>query len=350
MFHFKPVIWMLILTATLFCGAAIAGVQFQPEHAALGFAAFGATRPFPIDPKMTAIAIAYRNPDATLIADDVLPRTPTAQEFKWMLYDKSQGFTVPDAQVGRKSLPNEVDFGGQEITDKVINYGLDDIVPNEDIQADNQGVGPLGLATGFLTGLVNLAREIRAANLVFNATTYPSANKVTLSGTSQWSDKTNSDPIAAISDALDTVIVRPNIGILGRATWTKLRRHPLLVQAVFGTNQGAGMITRQQFAELFELQELYVGEGFVNTAKKGQTAAMQRAWGKHAAFIYRDRAAGPQTGMTFGYTAQFGDKIAGMIDEPKLGLTGSVRVRSGERVKEIVSASDLGYFFESAVA
>lgn len=309
-----------------------------------------ATRPFPIDPKMTAIAIAYRNPDIALIADNVLPRTPTAQEFKWMLFEKSQGFTVPDSQVGRKSMPNEVDFGGQEITDKVVNHGFDDIVPNEDIQADNQGVDPLGLATGFLTGLVNLAREIRASNLVFNAATYPAGNKSTLSGTSQWSDQTNSNPIVAISDALDSVIIRPNIGILGRATWTKLRQHPKLVQAVFGTSQSAGLITRQQFADLFELQELFIGEGFVNTAKKGQTPSIQRVWGKHASFIYRDRAAGPQVGMTFGYTAQFGDKIAGMIDEPKIGLTGSVRVRSGERVKEIVAASDLGYFFENAVA
>ncbi len=38
-----------------------------------------AIRPFPIDPKLTAIAIAYRNPDIVLIADSVLPRTPTAQ-------------------------------------------------------------------------------------------------------------------------------------------------------------------------------------------------------------------------------------------------------------------------------
>lgn len=309
-----------------------------------------ATRPFPIDPQLTAIAIAYRNPDVSLIADDVLPRTPTAQEFKYLSYDIGQGFTVPDAKVGRKSMPNEVEFSATEITDKVVDYGLDDIVPNEDIEADNQGVDPLGMAVGYLTNLVMLAREKRVADLVFALNTYAAANRATLSGTSQWSDQTNSDPVSAIGNALDVPIMRPNIAIFGQQTWTVLRRHPKIVQAVNSTNQGAGIISRQQFADLFELQQVYVGQGFINTAKKGQTVTNARVWGKHASFIYRDRAAGPQNGTTFGFTAEFGNRIAGQIDEPRIGLTGSVRVRSGERVKELVTASDLGYFFQNAVA
>lgn len=309
-----------------------------------------ATKPFPIDPKLTAVAIAYRNPDIALIADDVLPRTPTDEEFKYLLYEKGQGFTVPDTRVGRKSVPNEVEFNATEIIDRVNDYGLDDLVPNRDVEADNQGIDPIGMAVQFLTNLVNLDREQRVANLVFNNASYATGNKVTLSGTSQWSDQANSDPVKAIGDALDVPVMRPNIATFGQQTWTALRRHPKIVQAIFGTNQGAGMVSRQQFADLFELQAVYVGQGFINSAKKGQAVALQRVWGKHASFLYRDRAAGPQQGATFGFTAQFGGKIAGMIDEPKVGLKGSTRVRSGEMLKELVTATDLGYFFENAIA
>lgn len=307
-------------------------------------------RPFPIDPKLSAVAIAYRNPDITLIANDVLPRTPTAQEFKYLSYDLAQGFTVPDARVGRKSTPFEVDFKASEVQDKVIDYGFDDLVPNEDIEADNQGVNPLGTATMYLTNLINLAREQRAAALVFATGSYAAGNQATLSGTSQWSDTANSDPVAAISDALDVPVMRPNIGVLGQQTWTKVRRHPKIVQAIKGTAQGAGMVSRQEFADFFELQALYVGAGFVNSAKRGQTASLSRVWGKHASFLYRDRVAGPQAGVTFGFTAEWGGKIAGQMDEPKIGLTGSQRVRVGERVKELVVATDLGYWFQNAVA
>lgn len=309
-----------------------------------------AIRPFPIDPKLTAIAIAYKNPDIALIADDVLPRTPTAQEFKYLSYAQGQGFTVPEARVGRKSAPNEVDFNATEVQDKVVDYGLDDLVPNEDIEGDNQGIDPLGMAVSYLTNLVNLAREQRVAGLVFNSASFAAANRITLAGASQWSDAVNADPVAAIGDSLDVPIMRPNIAVFGQQTWTALRRHPKIVQACNATAQGAGMVSRQQFADLFELQAIYVGQGFVNTAKKGQALNLGRVWGKHAAFIYRDRAAGPQAGATFGFTAEWGGKIAGTMDEPRVGLTGSVRVRAGERVKELITATDLGYFFQNAVA
>jgi uncharacterized protein (DUF697 family) len=309
-----------------------------------------ATRPFPVNPVLTAIAIAYRNPDIALIGDDVLPRTPvSAQDFKYLRYGLADGFTIPDTKVNRKSTPTEVDFAATEVIDKVVDYGLDDIIPNEDIEADNLGIDPKGTAVAYLTNLVTLDREKRVAGLVFNPATYSAGLSITLSGDSQWSDA-DSDPIAAIFDALDIPVMRPNIAIFGQQTWTKARRHPKIVQAVKGTAQGAGIVSRQEFAELFELQQLLVGAGFANTAKKGQTAALSRVWGKHAAFIYRDRAAGPQAGVTFGFTAAWGGKIAGDIDEPKLGLTGSVRVRSGERVKEVVCAPDLGYYFQNAVA
>lgn len=308
-----------------------------------------ATRPFPVDARLTAIALAYRNPDIALIADEVLPPTPTGAEFKWLKYDLANGFTVPDTKVGRKSFPTEVEFTSTEQTDKVVDHALADFIPNEDLEDDNQGVDPRGTAVAYLTNLINLAREIRAAALVFNTNSYVAANKATLSGTSQWSHA-SSDPVAAIGDALDVPIYRPNIAVFGQATWTALRRNVKIVQAIKGTDQGAGMVSRQEFADFFELQSVYVGAGFVNTAKKGQTVTTARVWGKHASFLYRDRAAGPQAGVTFGFTAQAGMRMAGSIPEPKRGYSGGEEVRVGHRCKEVVCATDLGYHFIDAVA
>lgn len=322
----------------------------MPHHAELAIVGIGAIRPFPMNPQMTAIAIAYRNPDIALIADEVLPRTPTDQEFQYLKYVLADGFTIPETRVNRKSAPTEVDFSATAIQDKVVDFGLDDLVPNEDVEADNLGVDPVGTAVAYLTNLVNLAREQRVASLVFNTASYAAGQYTTLSGTSQWSDTANSDPVAAIGDALDIPIMRPNIAVFGQQAWTKTRRNPKIVQAIKGTSQGAGMVSREEFAEFFELQNVLVGAGFANTAKKGQTASLSRVWGKHAAFIYRDRAAGPQAGVTFGLTAQWGSKVAGTINEEKIGLTGSQRVRVGERVKEIITAPDVGYFFQNCVA
>lgn len=332
--------------------------MITPDHSAMAAVLIGmSTTAFPVNPELTAIAIAYQNPDAALIADKVLPRVPTPKKFKYTKYTTEQGYTVPDTKVGRKSEPNMVDFGGTDVTDECQDYGLDDLVPNDEVAAyeampkpaSGGPVSPQALSTMMLTGLVQLDREIRVAGTVFATGSYAAGNQATLSGTGQWSDRTNSDPLNAITTAMDIPLVRPNKMVIGQLAWTQLRMHPKLVQAIGRSAQTAGYASLQQIAELLELQEIIVGRAFYNTAKKGQTPTYTRAWGKHCALLHIDSLAAQLSQPTFGWTAQFGTKIAGTIPEPKAGLRGGERVRSGESVKEIVVSTDAGYFFQNCV-
>jgi hypothetical protein len=318
-----------------------------------------ATTAFPVNPNLTAIAIGYRNRDIDLIADRVLPRTgKNGLKFSYTRYSMADAYTVPNTRVARRAEPTVVEFGGELVQDECVDYGLDDIIPNAEIlafeamqkPASGGPVSPMAKSTSLLAGLVLLDREIRVANLVFNSATYPAANRTTLSGTSQWSDFTNSNPVDAILAALDVPIFRPNVLTFGQATWTKLRQHPRMVTAILGNQVNAGAVTRQQVADFFEVKEVVVGASFVNTARKGQAPVMSRVWGKHAAALFISQDAADADQPTFGFTAQFGDRIAGTMDEPKKGLRGSVMVRVGESVKEVISASASAYYFENAVA
>lgn len=305
--------------------------------------------PFPIQPELTAIAIGYRN--TRLIADSVLPRTPVGkQDFKYLLYNLADGFTVPDTKVGRKGKVNEVEFSATEQTASTEDFGLEDPIPQADIDNAPVNYDPLGRGTEGITDLILLDREVRTANLVFNANTYGANNKVTLSGTSQFSDFANSDPIATIQTALDSVIMRPNVMTIGRPAFSVLCRHPKLCKAIYGNNTDAGIVTAAQIAQLFELEEVLIGEAFLNTAKKGQTVSLSRVWGKHLALTYRDKNATTRGRMAFGYTTQFGNRIAGSWPDKDIGLRGGTRVRVGESVKELICAPDLGYFIQNAVA
>lgn len=308
--------------------------------------------PFPIQPDLTAIAIQYRNTD--MIADQVLPRVPVGkQDFKYFKHTLADGFTIPDTKVGRRSPPTQVEFTATEHPASCVDYALDDSVPNEDIE--NAGGIPNGdpitKATQYLTDLIELDREKRTAGLVFSTASYAaSTNRTQLSGTTQWSDYTNSDPLGAILTGLDNCVMRPNILVLGQSVWTKLRMHPKVIASIFGV-ASSGVPTREQIASVLEIDQILVGRSFVNTAKKGQaTTTLARVWGKHAALIYRDLLATASRGTTFGFTAQFGGRIAGSFEDRDIGMRGGVRVRVGESVKEVVTATDLGYFFEDAVA
>ncbi|MCL2872423.1 MAG: major capsid protein [Betaproteobacteria bacterium] len=305
--------------------------------------------PFPVDPVYTSIALAYRN--RAMIADDVLPRVPVGKkEFKWRKFNIAEGFTIPDTKVGRRSAPNQVEFSASEESGFCEDFGLDDPVPYEDMDNAPANYDPRGHAVEMMTNLVELDREVRTASLVFNTASYAASNQMALAGNAQWSDYEKSTPVSDVLDTLDGMVMRSNIMVMGRKIFSRLIRHPEILEAVYGRASTKGIATRDDLARLFELDAVFVGEGFVNTARKGQMPNIARAWGNYVALIYRDSLASADRGTTFGFTAQYGGRIAGEIEDKDIGLRGGVRMRVGESVRELICAKDLGFLFSNVIA
>ena len=319
-------------------------------------------RPFPVDPTLTAIAIGYRNPAHTLIGRRALPPLNVLNEaFKYTEFPLAEGFTVPETRVGRKSQPNQVEFTVEEKDSSTDDYGLDDAIPNSDVEAARRAraekrsiFDPVTSAVEGLTNLIELAREIRAAAVVQNAANYAADKKIALAGTDKFSDYVNSDPYGVIDAGFDgTLVYRPNTMIMGQTVWSTLKKHPKLIKAVKGGLTDEGAITRTQFAELFEIkpENLLIGEALLNTANKGQAVALSRVWGNSIELLYLDpskRTSNDPT-ITFGFTAELGGRVSGSIQDPDIGLEGGERVRVGERVKELVVAKDVGYQIQTPI-
>jgi hypothetical protein len=208
----------------------------------------------------------------------------------------------------------------------------------------------LGRGTALLSELLELDREKRVADLVFDPNQYATNNKTTLSGGAKWS-ATGTNPIADILGALDRTLMRPNIGVMGRAVYTALIQHPAIVAAYnkFGTT-AVGRVPMSFLADQFELDDIYVGEGWYNSAKPGATPNMVRLWGKSLALLVRNKDVSTIGGVSFGYTAEWGTRVAFSWYDENIGLRGGTRVRVGESVKELIVANDLGYLFDAAVA
>ena len=192
---------------------------------------------------------------------------------------------------------------------------------------------------------------MRAAALVFNPSAYE--HKAVLDANSKWNG-TNAggnpvDPIPVIGDALDVPMMRPNVMTLGQKVATKLRQNPMVIKAYNGTLGDTGMVPLQFLADLFELEEIIVGQSRINIAKPGQPVVIQNVWGEHASLFYRNPVARPDRDVTFGLTAQYGDRFAGNWYETNIGLKGGQIVRVGEQVKELIMATDCAYFFEDVL-
>lgn len=304
--------------------------------------------PFPIVAALAAIAIAYRN--RRLIADDVMPRSPVGkQEFRYKLFELEDRFTVPDTRVGRRGVPSRVSFGYTEKTASTEDYGLEDAIPQADIDNAAEGYSPVNHATESLTDLVLLDREVRVATITTSDANYAGSQVQALSSAQQFSNE-DASPIEVITDALDTPVMRPNVAVIGRQGYSALSMHPDIVKAAHGNSGDKGKATRAAIAELFELDDIFVGEGFVNIAKPGQAPVMTRVWGNTMSLLYRDQLATPQ-GMraTWGFTAQWGNRIAGQWEDKNVGLRGGQVVRVGESVREVVSAPDMGFLLQNVV-
>ncbi len=306
--------------------------------------------PFPVNPEDTAMAIAYRN--AKLVADKVLPRRKVGkQNFKWKVFAKGAFLTIPETLVGRTGKPNQITIGYTEVDDSTFDHGLDNPIPRADIDNAAPGYSPTGVATIQLVDTMELRREKAVYDLVTDASQYGSNNKITLSGTDQLSD-TTSDIIGIFQDAMDACVMKANKVTMGNLVWKYVRKHPALVGAAYQNSGTKGLISRRALAEILELDEdgVSVGEAWVNTAMPGQTPVLERVWGNQILFHYDNPIATPQMGLTFGMTAQWGDRAAGQIVDADVGVRGGVRQRVYESTTEKIIAPDCAYLISDAVA
>lgn len=316
-------------------------------------------RRFVVNPVMTAAAIGYKNPDASYIADALLPRVPVATEtYKWLRYTDAEAFTTPEQRVGRKGRVNEVDFSASEENGAVEAYGLQSVIPKSDIDsaATQRAAGlstydPRLRATTMLTNLIMLGREIRVAAAVQASGNFDAGNITTLASAADRFDVSTGDPEGVIRAALMAPLMfRPNTAAFSQAVWDKMRAHAGLVKKLKGSTQADGQITLEEFKAYFELDNVLIGKAYGNTAKPGQAMSLSRVWGKHMSFLYLDRSVGPEGGVTWGYTAQWGDKIAGTLPDEDVGLDGGEAIRVGERVQEQVVCKSAGALILNAIS
>lgn len=323
-------------------------------------------RAFTVDAALTAIAVNFINPAMSLIADKVLPRVDVGGElYKYDYFPPEEVFTVPDTTIGRRGRVNEVEFTAEQRTGNVTDRGLESTIPITDIRSaetqraqGNSRYDPEARAAEGLKHIVELDRERRVAGIVHNAASYDADKVEVLAGTSQWSDFDNADPLDDLTEAMDsTFIARPNIGVTTRKVFTKLSKHPVLVEAALGTGAKRGIITKEILAAMLGLEEILIGDAFVNTARLGRPAEYSRAWGNHFALIHRNMAATNRNGLpSFGMTAEWrvngGNQamVAGRWDNiDGGGLLGGRTVRVGEFADEHLIAPSTSFLFQNVI-
>ncbi len=213
-----------------------------------------------VDPVLTQIARGYQNAD--FIAESLFPIAPVPKESVKVPQFGKEAFRIYNTERAIRARSNRLTPEG--ITTVTQTLEEHDIEYPIDYREADEAADILNLeqdATETVQSLIQLRREKQAADLAQDVNNYPSGNKITLSGTSQFTDKSNSDPIGVMKDgksAIRSKIGRyPNMMVIGAASYEALQDHPQLIERIKYSMRG--VLTVQLMQEIFDIPNIRIG-------------------------------------------------------------------------------------------
>lgn len=300
-----------------------------------------------IDPALSNVSVKYSND--TFIADLIFPTLKVAKQTgKYYIYDKSN-LRRDKSNRSAGSPSNEIDFGlSLSAVFSCDDHALKGFVADEVQDQAEVALNPLVDETETITEKLMLDREVALSTML--ADTAQVTQNTTLSGTSQWSDYSNSDPIGDVRTARTTIhtntFKKPNTMIMGKQVFDMLCEHPQIIERIKYSQ--LGVVTAELMARVFQVEKILVGEAGYNTAAEGQTDSLSYVWGKHCVLAFiNPKITGLKTftlGLTFTYAMR---EVKRWRDEDREGTY--VRVGKDNYVQKFI-ADTCGYLIKNAIA
>lgn len=311
----------------------------------------------PVDVLLTNYSLAYMQSQEAFISTKVFPVLPVdKQTNKYATYTKNDWFRDE-----AKRRAGDAESAGSGYTFSSGSYACDVYALHKDIDYQTRANADPQFdlerdATEFVTRRMLLRQEIQWAADYFASSVWGTDS----TPANLWSDYTASDPGDDVDAGKEAILkntgMDANTLVLGFAVFRKLRRHPD-VKAHFGLPLGSAQtVNEEMLARFFDVERVLVARAIKATNIELETAAYDFVQGKHALLCYVAPSVGPLTptaGITFAWRGPEGT-LAGGIGVSNIDLRPSGRkvdrVEAEAAWDNKVIATDLGYFFPSAVA
>lgn len=298
-----------------------------------------------VDPVLADVSIAYRN--ETYVAEVLMPVVPTKkQQGIYYVYDKAN---MRRSKTGRAAgaKANEVEYNMSTDNFFCKDHALKEKIAWEIIDQADDALDPEIDATESVTDMLLLDKEIALATIM--ADTAQITQNTTLSGTSQWSDYNNSNPIADVRAAIKVVqkamARRPNTLVLSQLTYDTLIDHPDIVEKIKYTVAN-GVVDETVLARIFKLKNIVIADAVYNAAVEGAAESMDYIWGKHAWICYINPGKKLKE-PTFGYTFTYKTRSVKKWDDEDAEAR---FVRASDNYVQKVVATSAVYLIKNATA
>lgn len=237
------------------------------------------------------------------VSEQVLPLVTSKQKTGKLAKYGSNHLRIEHSLVGgraeyRRVEPIIRDSDGYSIE----SHGLEGVVTEDDysnvelpFKAEQDEV--LGLST-----LIWLNKE-NALAATLTSTSVLTQN-TTLSGTSQFSDYANSDPLGVFKTARlavrDGSGLPPNAAVMDWKVANTLAYHPGILEALGFTQNRAGQLSDAELAKAMGVERLYIAKAMYNSANEGQSDSLSAVWGKDIVLFHAPVQAAPYQ-VSLGY-------------------------------------------------
>lgn len=298
------------------------------------------------DPVLTKLAQGHHNNE--LVGDILMPIVEIDKEAGKVPVFGREAFKTHTTVRQLRARSNRME--PEDIT--AIDVALDehDIEYPIDYREDNEAAFPLRrYALSVVQDVIALGRERQVATLALNEDNYDATNKVVLSGTSQFSDKT-SDPFGVFDDAISAVkrsIGRaPNVCVIPANVWKVLKTHPQLIEKIKYTQRG--ILTPELFAQLVDIPHIKIGAAVSTT--DGST--LTDIWSNHISLAYSAVKSNGEKGTiyepSFGYNVR---RKGSLVVDTYVESGGKIElVRCTDIIKPHLLGKAAGYLIKDCVA
>lgn len=304
-----------------------------------------------VDKLLTNASIGYV-PEG-YISEMILPLLNVVQSSgKLGKYGNDHLRIVPTIMGGRGGAKRLDVTTRSSLTYFIESHGLTDLVTKEDYRNVEDPFDAEKDSTMSLTTVLWLGKEKALADTLRNTSII--TQNTTLSGTSQFNDYTNSDPIGVAVTAKNTIRnacgKAPDTVIADWQVAEVLRYHPKILRNLGYADNRAGSLTNDELAKALGMRRFLVADVVYNSAKEGQADSLSPVWGKDMIFAVAPEKA-TKMQKSLGYRLQIsGEGPRKVYKEAKFNPPGSTEILVQDEYDMLLAEAACAYLVVDAIA
>ncbi|MGX2948586.1 major capsid protein [Frederiksenia canicola] len=296
------------------------------------------------DPVLTNLAQGYHNNE--LIGEVLMPTVEIDKEAGKIPTFGRLAFRLPSTVRSLRGTSNRLDpedIGAIDVAleEHDVEYAIDYREENEAIFSLRQ------FALNTTQDVIALGREKEVATLALDESKYDSDNKITLSGTSKFTDQTAD--IFGVFDAGIRAVKRaigrkPNVCVIAGDVWAVLKEHPKVIEKI--KHVQVGIITPEIFAKLIGIDTVKIGEAVYE-----QGSQLKDIWSNAVVLAYvaprSTQGKGTVYEPSYGYTVR---RAKGLFVDTYKESGGKIEVvRTTDIHKPHLVGSAAGYLIKGCI-